>query len=51
LRAICESTLQSTMFDLPSDLDITQVVVTKESVGGGSDPRLVTTAHGKHRSA
>ena len=51
LRAICEATLQDTMFDLPSDLDITKVVVTKESVGGGESPRLVTTAHGKHRAA
>ena len=51
LRAICEATLQDTMFDLPSDLDITKVVVTKESVGGGASPRLITTAHGKHRVA
>ena len=29
LRSICEATLQDTMFDLPSDLDITRVVVTK----------------------
>lgn len=32
LRAICEATLQETMFDLPSDTDITKVVVTRESV-------------------
>ena len=51
LRAICEATLQDTMFDLPSDLDITKVIVTKESVGGGESPRIVTTAHGKHRIA
>ena len=51
LRAICEATLQDTMFDLPSDLDITKVVVTPESVGGREQPRLVTTAHGKHRLA
>ena len=30
LRAICEATLQDTMFDLPSDLDITKVIVTRE---------------------
>ena len=51
LRAICEATLQDTMFDLPSNLDITKVVVTAESVGGGTSPRLVTKAHGKHRLA
>ncbi len=49
LRAICEATLQDTMFDLPSNLDVTRVIVTKESVGGmGEQPRLVTRAHGKH---
>ena len=39
------------MFDLPSDLDITKVVVTKESVGGAESPRLISKAHGKHRLA
>jgi len=41
LRAICESTLQETMFDLPSDLDITKVVVTPESVGGENAPEII----------
>ncbi|EHF01181.1 MULTISPECIES: ATP-dependent Clp protease ATP-binding subunit ClpX [Olsenella] len=50
LRAICESTLQQTMFDLPSDLDITKVVVTPESVGGGTLPRVVREDAGKHRA-
>ena len=44
LRAICEATLQDTMFDLPSDFDIMRVVVTPESVGGAVSPRLITTA-------
>ncbi len=48
LRAICESTLQDTMFDLPSDLDITRVVVTKESVGGGQSPTIISKSHAKH---
>ena len=51
LRAICEATLQDTMFDLPSDLDITKVIVTKESVGGGTPPRIVSKAHAKHHVA
>ena len=50
LRAILEATLQTTMFDMPSDLDIRRVVVTKESVGGAEPPRLIYQAHGK-RSA
>ena len=41
LRAICESTLQETMFDPPSDLDITKVVVTPESVGGENAPEII----------
>lgn len=48
LRAICEATLQDTMFDLPSDLDITRVVVTKDSVGGGAKPTIVSKSHAKH---
>ena len=40
LRAICEATLEKTMFELPSDDRIARVVVTKESVGGKEDPRL-----------
>ena len=41
LRAICEATLQKTMFDLPSDLEITRAIVTSASVGGGVSPELV----------
>ncbi len=49
LRAICEATLQDTMFDLPSNLDVTRVVVTKDSIGGkGDQPKLITRAHAKH---
>ena len=45
LRAICESTLQDTMFDVPSDLDVTKVIVTKESVGGTGEPKIVRKKH------
>ena len=45
LRAICESTLQDAMFDVPSDLDVTKVVVTKDSVGGGSPVDIVRKKH------
>ena len=40
LRAICEQTLERTMFDLPSDERIARVVVTKESVGGKQLPLM-----------
>ena len=40
LRAICEQTLEQTMFDLPSDDRIARVVVTKQSVGGTEQPHI-----------
>ncbi len=40
LRAICEQTLERTMFDLPSDNRIGRVVITKECVGGAQMPLL-----------
>ena len=48
LRAIMESTLQETMFDVPSDLDITKVVVTPESIGGKEQPQMIRENMGKH---
>ena len=49
LRAICEATLQQVMFDIPSDMDVTGVVVTKESVGGAQLPKLLRQGAAKHR--
>ncbi len=40
LRAICEGVLQDIMFDLPTDLAIARVIVTKESVEGAEMPRI-----------
>ncbi len=48
LRAICETTLQDTMFDIPSDLDVTKVTVTKEAVDGTEPPRLGYANESKH---
>jgi ATP-dependent Clp protease ATP-binding subunit ClpX len=47
LRAICESTLQDTMFDIPSDLDVKRVVVTKEAVQGKEGPKLIHSSQSK----
>ena len=44
LRAICEATLQQTMFDLPSDPTIHRVIVTPECVGGAQMPQLIRAA-------
>ena len=44
LRAILESTLEQTMFDLPSDPDTDQVIVTPDSVGGECEPTHVSSA-------
>ena len=48
LRAICEATLQDTMFDIPSDLDVTKVTVTKEAVDRTEPPRLGYANESKH---
>ena len=50
LRAICESTLQQTMFDVPSDLSVAKVVVTKAAVDGEEQPKLVRTHKVGHRA-
>ena len=44
LRAICEQTLEKTMFDLPSDSRVARVVVTKQSVGGTEQPHIYDRA-------
>lgn len=49
LRAICESTLQQTMFDVPSDLSVSKVIVTKDAVDGLVPPKLVHTHKAGHR--
>lgn len=50
LRAIAEKTLQQTMFDVPSDLSVAKVVVTKAAVDGDEQPRLVHTHKVGHRA-
>jgi ATP-dependent Clp protease ATP-binding subunit ClpX len=38
LRAIMEETLQETMFDIPSELDVIKVIVTRDAVLGKDQP-------------
>ena len=44
LRAICEETLQQTMFDIPSDLSVAKVIVTPASVEGTEQPERIATS-------
>lgn len=48
LRAICEATLQDTMFDIPSEPDVVRVEVTKESVDGLEQPRRISAETARH---
>ena len=41
LRSIMEKALMDVMFQIPSDPGITQCIITKETVDGGSRPMLV----------
>lgn len=41
LRSIIEATMRDVMFDVPSDKDITKVVITKETVDGTGKPEIV----------
>ena len=41
LRTIIEKSLMNIMFELPSRQDISKVILTKESVLEGKDPKLV----------
>ena len=45
LRAICEDVLQDTMFDLPSEEGVTEVVVTAASVEGDEQPLRVNSTN------
>ena len=42
LRAILEKVMTDIMFDLPGREDVTEVVITKESIADGRQPLLVT---------
>ncbi|MDR3152256.1 MAG: ATP-dependent Clp protease ATP-binding subunit ClpX [Bifidobacteriaceae bacterium] len=42
LRSIMEKTLEPIMFEIPSREDITEVIITKSSVEGKTDPKIIT---------
>ena len=45
LRAICEDVLQQTMYDLPSEEGVTEVVVTASAVEGNEQPLRVNSTN------
>ncbi|CAG7618040.1 ATP-dependent Clp protease ATP-binding subunit ClpX [Leucobacter soli] len=51
LRAILEGVLGPVMFDVPSNDDVTKVIVTRESVLGEAPPRVLQAASAAERSA
>lgn len=51
LRAILEDVLGPVMFDVPSNTEITKVIVTREAVLGEAAPRVLSAAGGAERSA
>ncbi len=51
LRAILEDVLGPVMFDVPSNSEITKVIVTREAVNGDAAPRVLGSAAGAERSA
>ncbi len=48
LRAIMEKAMMDVMYEIPSDDDITEVVMTREAVERESQPLIVTKGAGKH---
>ncbi len=51
LRAILEDVLGPVMFDVPSNTDVTKVIVTREAVTGEAPPRVLSAAGAAERSA
>lgn len=41
LRAMCEKTLENVMFDIPSDLSIVKVIITKDAAAGNAEPTII----------
>ena len=42
LRAIMESVMMDAMFEVPSDDNVKECIITKESVDGEEQPKLIT---------
>jgi len=51
LRAICEEILLNLMYEIPSDTDIIEVVITADAVTGDSQPQLIRRCDTKTEDA
>ena len=51
LRSICEGILLDTMYELPSQSDVDEVVVTAEAVNGTTGPTIVRRGNAEEASA
>ena len=51
LRSICEGILLDTMYELPSESDVDEVVVTAEAVNGATGPTIVRRGNAEEASA
>ena len=38
---MCEKTLENVMFDIPSDLSIVKVIITKDAAAGNAEPTII----------
>lgn len=50
LRSIMEQVLQQTMFDMPGNPDITQVIVTRDAAMGNDGPRIILRGSKKKKA-
>lgn len=49
LRSICESIMMDVMFDIPSNLSVEKVIITREAAEGKEKPQVVLLPEGKQR--
>ena len=49
LRSICEAIMMDVMYDIPSDLSVEKVIITKEAAEGTAKPEVVLLPEGKQR--
>ncbi|MCQ2495686.1 MAG: ATP-dependent Clp protease ATP-binding subunit ClpX [Lachnospiraceae bacterium] len=51
LRSICEKIMMDVMYDIPTDLRVSKVIITKEAALGEAKPRVVLLPEGEERKS